>query len=387
MSVNSSSQQPGSYFPGDELPLAALLDDFLASLAEDLRRQSFSTGIWVLLLAGGYGRGEGGVFRADEDAEPQLYNDLEFYLLVKDGARVDPLERWCAAQSHRGDEALGIEVEFKILSEKAFRAAEPSMFYYDLLAAHRVVFGPADFGATLPERLRDPALIPMHEATRLLFNRGTGLFYSLVALREKSQRATNGFIERNHAKVRLALADSVLAVQGRYHFSCRERHQRLIGNEPGKWSTPPDWQKLIDWHAEGVEFKLHPRHRHPSLSTLEQTQEELADVWMRTFFWLESARLERSFGTVADYAHYRGRLFPGTNPMRNVALHCRDRIRRGAALPGMFDYPRATLQRALVLLLAPGANLEQVGRLLGSKGLKSLPGLQDAYERWWRYYN
>ena len=383
---NPARQTDGSYFPDDEPRLAALLDGFLASLSEDLARHPFSSEVCILLLAGGYGRGEGGVFQANEPAEPQLYNDLEFYLILRDGASAGPADQWCAAQAHRGDELLGIEVEFKILREGEFRAAEPSMFYYDLLAAHRVVFGPADFASTIRAELRDPALIPLHEATRLLFNRGTGLFFSSVALHRNDARVANGFIERNHAKVKLALADAVLACAGRYHFSCRERDRRMREKQPGM-SVPPDWETLAAWHAEGVEFKLHPRHRHPSISEMQATHDELRRVWIRTFLWLETLRLGTPFHSAADYAGYAGRLYPRTNALRNCALHWRDRLKRGAALPTLFDYPRAPLQRALVLLLQAEPDFDGACKALGLTPPCSLDALAEAYERWWRYYN
>lgn len=376
--------QPGSYFPGDELRLAELLDSFLTSLAEDLPRQPFRKQVVALILAGGYGRGEGGIFREKENATAQLYNDLEFYLILRDDDALEPAEKWCASQSHAGDELLGIEVEFKLLHERALQSAEPSMFYYDLLAANRIVFGSNDFAKTLPVRLRDPALIPAHEAARLLFNRGTGLFYSLVALQKNSARVSNGFIERNHAKVRLALADAVLAFNGRYHFSCLERHKRL---DEQLRNTPPDWQKIRAWHAAGVEFKLHPRHLLPTPDVLKNEQSVLSEVWMNTFLWLESQRIGRAFSSTFDYAKFRGRLFPTTKPLRNFALHVRDKLKRGAALPAWFDYPRAPLQRALCLLLQPQPEFAKAARHLGLKANANLENLHSAYERWWKFYN
>ena len=379
-------QTGGLYFPQPELRLAAKLDDYLHSLADSIQHSALDTRLCVVLLAGGYGRGEGGIFRSSPDAEPQLYNDLEFYLILRDGADAGPVERWCEEQSHRGDEALGIEVEFKILREGAFRAAQPSMFYYDLLAAHRVVFGPPEFAQTVPERLHDPSLIPLHEAARLLFNRGTGLFFSAAALHAGDARETDGFVERNHAKVRLALADAVLASQGRYHFSCLERHRRLC-EAPVRSDLPPDWSTLVEWHGAGVEFKLNPRHRHPSAPELKRTQETLSQVWMRTFLWLESRRLNVPLSSADGYAYFPGRLFPETSPFRNALLHCRDRFRRGAALRGLWDYPRAALQRALALLLREPSDSAGAARLLGLKAPASVAEIEAAYARWWRFYN
>src|SRR5438094_311977 len=116
------------YFPGDGVELERLrekLDAYLRELAERLRAQPWARDIAFLLLAGGYGRGEGGVFFSSREsgAEPQLYNDLEFYLVLKKRAAANPARRWCAEESHRGEAATGIEVEFKILALGALERA------------------------------------------------------------------------------------------------------------------------------------------------------------------------------------------------------------------------------------------------------------------------
>ena len=372
------------YFPSSEPFLKERLDLFLGQLAEDLARQPFNPAVRALLLAGGYGRGEGGIFRTARKASPQLYNDLEFYLILRNGTSLRAPTAWIQHQSHSGDEQLGIEVEFKILHENALRNAHPSMFFYDLVAAHRFVAGSPDFIATLPARLQDPTLIPPEEATRLLFNRGAGLFFSKVALQRSDERLTNGFIERNHAKVRLALADAVLALNGQYHYSCRERHLRLSSRLD---QIPPDWDTLCEWHREGVEFKLTPRHTHPSRTELEQQQAEIVRLWLQTFLWLESIRLKTVFTSPEQYARTPALLFPKTNRFRNMALALRDQIRRGGALSGWTDYPRATLQRALVLFLSPSPQIAPARLLLQISQEASWAETETAFTRWWRFYN
>jgi hypothetical protein len=377
----------GVYFPEAAPELQQRLDGFLAGLAERLAAAPFARGVTALVLAGGYGRGEGGVFRADDSGPAQLYNDLEFFLLLGDPAVGSAADTWCRREAHAGDAELGIEVEFKLLPAEALRSAGPSMFYYDLVAAHRLVWGDRDFLARLPARLRDPALIPAHECTRLLFNRGSGLFYSRCALAaDADPRGTDGFVERNHAKIRLALGDAVLALNGRYHFSCLERGRR-IAETPAL--RPPDWPAIAAWHAEGVDFKLRPRHRRPGRAQLAETQADLGAVWLRTFLWAEGVHLRRDFPDAAAYADAPGRLHPHTGRVRNVLLHARDRLRRGGALPGWTDYPRAALQRALVRLVDPGAGpeaLTRAGQALGGVA-PAWATLEPAYARWWRCYN
>lgn len=69
-----------------------------------------------LVLGGGYGRGEGGVWRTPEGDRP--YNDLEFYVLARGQAFL--VERRFRAALQALGEALspaaGLEVEFKVLT-------------------------------------------------------------------------------------------------------------------------------------------------------------------------------------------------------------------------------------------------------------------------------
>jgi hypothetical protein len=375
-----------AYFPADEPALAGQIDDFLAKLGESLGRAPFRASVSALVLAGGYGRGEGGVFRG-ADGKPRLYNDLEFYLLTRAPLRDSPAAAWCREQSARGEALLGIDVEFKVLPRSAFAAEPPTMFAHDLVAAHRVAWGDPAWAEGLPASLADPRAIPPEEPARLLFNRGSTLFASRHALEAGSERATNGFVERCHGKLKLALADAVLAAAGRHHASCLERARRVAA---GGFDTPPGWEECLRWHEEGVAFKFAPTHRNPPPPELALAQARLAAAWTRVFLWLEGRRLGEEFPSPEAYAARRGRLFPATPRARNVALRLRDLRRHGEALPAWTDYPRGPLQRALALLLAdlpPEARAAAAAPWLGASPDARPAALHDAYRRWWARYN
>jgi hypothetical protein len=370
----------GRYIVEDEPALGAVLDGFLARLGTDLAAQPWSGHVALLVLGGGYGRGEGGVFRAGEGAPAALYNDLEFYLLLRAGAPEAAAAEWVARWERDGSAELGIDVEFKRAAAAGFLAGEPSLFLLDLLQGHRVVWGDAGLLAAAPARLRDPAAVPAEEATRLLFNRGSGLLFSRWRLEEDPEDAA-GFVERNLAKCRLALADAVLAAAGRHDGSCRERARRLA---TGGFPVPAGFDELVRWHAEGVAFKLRPRHRRPGGAVLRAELARVAARWDEVFRWTEGRRLGAAFPTAAAYAAHPGRIFPCSARGRNVLLHLRDRLRRGGALPGWGDYPRAALQRALAAALDPAAAGEAAAaRLLGVPA----SAWRAAYRRWWAHYN
>ena len=378
----------GVYFVDDEPALAERLAGYLDRLSKSLADSPAAAGTVALVLSGGYGRGEGGVFR-DEAGRSDLYNDLEFYMLLMNEGAEPVARRWCETHERDGTAELGIDVEFKRLPVAALRTGEPSMFYYDLMQGHRLIWGRSNWVERVPKELSVAAKIPMHEATRLLFNRGSGLFFSRCALAKNDKRVTSGFVERNHNKVKIALGDAVLAANGQYHHFCRERNRRVVA---GLADTPPHWETLVQWHTEGTAFKLSPRHTQVDVSLQKAAQAQLARAWLETFLWLESKRLGRSYQSADGYAHATQRLFPETPRWRNVALRLRDRRSRGGALPYWTDYPRAALLRVLVKLVDPTA--EPDARMMARGLAAPIPataaewvGLEPAFERWWAFYN
>src|SRR6478609_2728898 len=139
----------------------------------------------ALLLGGGYGRGQGGVLKTEADDQP--YNDLEFYVCVRGNRFInehcyrEPLHQLAVRLSA----IAGIEVEFKIISLTHLRRSTPSMIYYDLVMGHRWLWGDDCLLAGF-EHHRNAGLIPLHEATRLLMNRCSGLLFA----REKLHHET-----------------------------------------------------------------------------------------------------------------------------------------------------------------------------------------------------
>src|SRR5581483_1590204 len=224
-----------------------------------------------------------------------------------------------------------------------------SMFSYDLAAGHKVVFGNEGVFEGCEHHLA-AGQIPPHEATRLLFNRCSGLLLAGDFLRRTTPTVEDtDFIARNLAKAQLAFGDAVLTIFGQYHWNCLKRHVRLgqlAVSEPLHWIDA-----VRQSHARGVEFKLHPFLVTKTRAELQEQHASIAGLGLQLWLWAEGRRLNRSFSCARDYALAAFSKCPETAAWRNCLLNLKT-FGAGALWDGrMFCYPRERLFDALCLLL------------------------------------
>jgi hypothetical protein len=339
--------------------------------------------VHAILLGGGYGRGEGGVLRIN--AEDQPYNDLEFYILLRSNDLIAARRYGLAV--HRLSEELSkreqIEIELKLLSLRKLQHSSVTMFYYDLVNGYRLVLGTDQWLASC-EQQRAAHRIPLHEATRLLMNRCSGMLFASERLaRTEFTAADADFVGRNLAKAKLALGDVALTMRGQYHWSCRERHKRL--HKLAAESHDETLTSLLLLHEQGVHFKLHPTRTDRSRQDLEAELNFLKDVARDLWIRLESRRLNACFPSIESYAVDSAAKCPETKAVKNRLINFRT---FGAS--GLMDprYPRERLLRTLPLLLWSDFRAHLPFLQLQLRTKASTPAsLTAAYEKLWRIYN
>ncbi|SPE61769.1 conserved hypothetical protein [Verrucomicrobia bacterium] len=387
------------------------LENYLGRICQEVLRSIQAlfrpSRLEALVLGGGYGRGEGGVLHTEAGDRP--YNDLEFYVFLR-GNRLWNDFRYRADLSDLGERlsvAAGLHVEFKIDSLRRLEQSQVSMFSYDLVSGHRRLFGSQTLFQNCAHHLA-AAHLPLAEATRLLFNRCSGLLLVRRLLRKATARhsgrrgwcgkppgetmltkAQADFVGRNLAKAQLALGDALLAAFGEYHWSCPQRHRRL--QSLSAVDSLPGLERVLQHHAAGVEFKLHPRRIFKSAEAFGREHAELCALAARLWLWLESRRLEHPFASPQEYGLSTVEKYPGTSVWRNCLLNAR--AFGPASLLGALAarYPRERLLNALALLLWTGDGSEVPGliqhlqRQLQTKA-SDWAGLVRAYERAWLRY-
>lgn len=303
----------------------------------------------ALVLGGGYGRGEGGVLKTENGDRP--YNDLEFYVFLR-GNRFWNERKFHPALHELGEQLspeAGLQVEFKVDSLAHLRHSPVTMFSYDLVAAHRVMSG-----NTAPfigcEHHLNAEKIPLSEATRLLMNRCSGLLLAREKLAQGPFSAEDAdFVGRNIAKAQLAFGDVILTAFGQYHWSCRERRERL------RRFSPPE---RLPWlgearrhHTAGVEFKLSPPSMVAPRAELESRLAETISFALPLWLWLENRRLGCRFASAQDYASSPVNKCPDTDRWRNCLLNAEVFGPAIFLCANWHRHPRERILNTLALLL------------------------------------
>jgi len=340
----------------------------------------------AVLLGGGYGRGEGGVWKTRTGDRP--YNDLELYVFLR-GNNFLNSRRYHAVLNEVAEKLTpiaGVEVEFKVLSLGKLRRSPVSMFYYDLVMGHRWLLGEEDLLIGC-EHHRQADRIPLSEATRLLLNRCTGLLLAGERLDRPSLSADAAdFVSRNLAKAKLAFGDAVLAAVGQYHWSCRERHRRLeklVNAEDIHWLP-----EVFRLHKAGVEFKLSPQPSQESKAALQALHAEIAGLALSIWLWLETRRLHHPFASAWDYALSPLNKCPESGRLKNAALNLCAFGPSAVFDERILRHPRERLLHALALLLCRSGAWEEsvlVRRIQKElRGANWHPARVDSRTKWGR---
>jgi hypothetical protein len=335
-----------------------------------------------LVLGGGYGRGEGGVLKTDKGQRP--YNDFEFFVFVRGSTWLND-RKYRDRLHHLGEQLsghAGIEVEFKILSLEKFRRSPVSMFYYDLISGHKIIT-PNEALLSNCEHHLAAHRIPLHECTRLLMNRCSGLLYTLDRLQQKTFTATDSdFAGRNIAKAQLAFGDVLLAACGQYHWSCRERHRRLP--KLREEINVPWVEQICQEHSVGLLFKLHPQSSNEPAVSFFERHARISELGRKLWLWLENRRLNSNFSNIREYALSPGNKCPEVSAVKARVISAKFFGISSIAEHGSSRYPRERLLCTLPLLLWDSAATRD--RNLISFIQNQLRSSEMSYHQWVNAY-
>ena len=245
-----------------------MLDKYLKDISETVEQSDVSEDIAGIVLGGGYGRGEGGVF-VSSGGQKKLYNDLDFFVIAKDvnASRIKKINKILASLGEKFSDMIGVDVDFGPAKKLRELAKMPfTMMWQELRESHIVIYGDEDVLSTLPDYdLHD---LPRSEGLRLLLNRGTGLLFARQKLEQKNVSIEDcDFIGRNLNKAVLACGDVFLLLRNKYCLSVQNRLVLLEELDP----------ELAKFYSKALQFKFSPEIY--TLQELLEQQEVVMDLF------------------------------------------------------------------------------------------------------------
>lgn len=287
--------------PAVDRYVAGLLDRTVAAVVARA-----GSDLEALVLAGGFGRGEGGVLRLP-DGGMHIVNDFDIALIYREplGWRLSKL--WVHLRHRRSIHAVAEslarefamkQVDLTLCGAHTLLVNEPKLADYDLQYGHRLLWGKADPCARM--RAFASADIPAFEGTWLLRNRGIGLVLARLYLDRGKLHAEdreNFYIEVN--KAALAMGDALWILAGRYTVLYADR---AAGFDSLAAMGFPAMGELTMRYRQAAEYKLRPvALQYPDVDP-EVLWVGIARLYCRFFLWFESRRLGQSFADLRVYA-------------------------------------------------------------------------------------
>lgn len=305
----------------------------------------------AVILCGGYGRGEGGLF-VDQHGNESLYNDYDMFVLTKPLSR----KRRGVYQSKltelgkKLEEDFGIEVDFgPIKTISQMKNAEFTLFNYELKYGHIVTYGNQKILDVMPSM--DGKDMPVIEAVKLLLNRAVGLILAKDRLNAgELDEFGDEFVTRNIYKAIMAIGDAAMICLGKYHYSYLKRAEIAEQLRDSEIIQSLD---IYSDYVRSIEYKLKPQRNIFSFDELAGLLDIAAEKLL-AMYDIAINKLTGKAGRGMNVEFATG-LFIELCPIcvgKNIILNLYSFGMRGCSLNWLFKYPRYRLLYCMPYFLA-----------------------------------
>lgn len=244
----------------------AALREFLGKATRLVLRCVRRENLGSLVLAGGYGRGEGGIRADDGGDRPASNPDLILFSIglgrSERGHLVSKVERGLLPLRRK----FGIGVDLTVVDARQLERDRVRLLWYDLRHGHQLLAGDPDYLKRLT-RFNLGSIDPL-EMADLVINRGALLVLNDLVLAHEAYSGRVRLVRNGHlalsdlvlprspwtsgrrealltqaARAVIACGDAFLFARGAYHWSCLERRRRMtLGVIP----AAPDFKALYE---------------------------------------------------------------------------------------------------------------------------------------------
>ena len=207
-----------------------LLDRVLGGARAEIEASGIAKFLEFVALAGGYGRGEGGIYQGG------LYNDLDFCVITKDCASksderkvnefFEKLSKKIAAQ-------IKIDADFSKAAKLSYvKDRMDVMVWREMAMGSNVVFGDRERFREIFNNLGENTEVSNSEMLKLAMNRLSGLVFAREKILGGDFCHENlDFIARNISKALLACGDISIAARETLPFKVSQRLRAIERGE------------------------------------------------------------------------------------------------------------------------------------------------------------
>jgi hypothetical protein len=291
--------------PGADKAVQEVLDLVVKRILQSVGQKR----VKAIVLIGGFGRGEGGVYR--DGSHYRLVNDLDMMVFLNGYAGIRPLRPIEQSLERLGEELLpdcpGLkQLDISVARPLALRTVPNLVSHYEVKWGHKVVYGAVDLKRMMPKL--EGKNLSTFDGTIYFFNRGSGLLISALSYFKGclQERKFQENFELEIQKACLAMGDAYLLLPGRYDVSYRKRLENFqeIAKLNDDGIPRPLLNRVSELYCSAVYRKLRPvfSWRGPELMMREWF--EVRDVFSEFFLWHEGNRLHREFNDWVSYSDY-----------------------------------------------------------------------------------
>lgn len=262
------------------------LSELISEVVTMVRNLIDQSHLQVLLLIGGYGRGEGGVEVRNGEEYP--HNNLDFLLITKGIPQAfskkikSQLDNLLIPISQKYE----IGFDTSVLADQKLKNSPHLLIWYEMMHGYRLLLGNSKYLSSLP--FEDSSKISPNEFFALLVNRGTLLIINEWLLETRQELAPTlkkAFI-KHMIKAIIGFGDVLLYFLDDYHWSYQEKQRRMRKHLEVS-------EKFRQLYEEATQFRFSANYELYLTKDLRSWIEEVKSQIAEIFLYCERKRLHQ----------------------------------------------------------------------------------------------
>ena len=281
----------------------------LEEIVDDILSPSIKNKIVDIILTGGFGKSEGGLYYSKTHKKMQILNDIDLLVILKPNFFIN----YFFCKKYIEDKVNKISIKYNIkqidLSFRSVKMLKNSKFTvanYEIKNGYKNLYSNFSLFDSMPNYNNEK--IPIEEGKNYLFNRGSGLLIPLLYLKYfkllelKEQQWVNFHVETNKAII--AIGDSILIEKKLYHYSYLKRMEifKKISNYDF-----PNFDLLKDKYIYALECKLMVESENKSIygkinyKNMKNDLLDIIKIFENYFIFFEQKRLSVKINNWINY--------------------------------------------------------------------------------------